>query len=309
MTSLRSSRAKNNRSLQLEESEIPLYSPMLGESAEDFSGSGVQIVCGDLFEQVLPVSSFDLLILDPPYNLTKKYASSTFKRQEQDDYRVWFENVLEKLTPTLKPDASIYVCADWRTSAAIYPVLENNFFVRNRITWEREKGRSAKSNWKQCSEDIWFCTVSNDFYFNAEAVKLKRKVLAPYRDSSGKAKDWTKEDNKEAYRLTAASNLWTDISIPFWSMPENTEHPTQKPEKLIAKLILASSTTGSVVLDPFSGSGTTAVVSKKLGRNCLCIEKEKRFSLIGQKRLMGCKEGGSIQGFSDGIFWERNSGK
>jgi site-specific DNA-methyltransferase (adenine-specific) len=69
-------------------------------------------------------------------------------------------------------------------------VARKYFHIQNRITFEREKGRGAKSNWKNASEDIWFCTMSKDYYFDVEAVKMKRKVLAPYTDSKGKPKDW-----------------------------------------------------------------------------------------------------------------------
>ena len=144
----------------------------------------------------------------------------------------------------------------------IAPVLEQEFHVQNRITWERAKGRGAKKNWKNNTEDIWFCTVSDRYVFNVETVKVKRKVIAPYRTDDGKPKDWEEEDGG-SFRLTHPSNIWTDITIPFWSRSENTDHPTQKPEKLIAKLVLASSNPGDMVFDPFLGSGTTAVVAKK----------------------------------------------
>jgi site-specific DNA-methyltransferase (adenine-specific) len=138
-----------------------------------------------------------------------------------------------------------------------------------------------------------------------DAVKLKRKVLAPYKEN-GKPKDW--EQNSEgSFRLTHPSNIWNDITVPFWSMPENTEHPTQKPEKLLAKIILASSRPGEIIFDPFLGSGTTAVVAKKLERNFVGVEKDKKFSLIALKRLAKAEDDKNIQGFSDGIFWERNS--
>ena len=152
----------------------------------------------------------------------------------------------------LKPTASIYICSEWSSTAAVFTAAEKHFVVRNRITWEREKGRGAISNWKNCAEDIRFCTMSEKYAFNVDAVKLKRKVLAPYTDEGGSRKDWDVAAEGR-FRLTHPSNLWTDITVPFWSMPENTDHPTQKPEKLIAKLVLASSDPGDVVLDPFLG--------------------------------------------------------
>jgi site-specific DNA-methyltransferase (adenine-specific) len=148
--------------------------------------------------------------------------------------------------------------------------------------------------------------MSNDYCFNTTAVKLRRKVIAPYRHSSGQPKDW-EETEKGNFRLTYPSNLWTDVSIPFWSMPENTDHPTQKPEKLIAKLILASSKPGDFVFDPFFGFGTTCVVAKKLRREFSGVEREPEYCRMGMKQLDKADAGGPIQGYRDGDFWERNS--
>ena len=187
----------------------------------------------------------------------------------------------------------------------IYPILEEHFLIHSRITWEREKGRGAKKNWKNNTEDIWFCTASEKYTFNVDAVKLKRKVIAPYREK-GKPKDWHKEKG-ENFRLTHPSNIWTDISIPFWSMPENTDHPTQKPEKLIAKLVLASSNPGDLVFDPFLGSGTSAVVSQKLNRRFSGVELNTEYCCWALKRLELAQGDMSIQGYADGVFWERNT--
>jgi site-specific DNA-methyltransferase (adenine-specific) len=179
------------------------------------------------------------------------------------------------------------------------------FTVRNRITWEREKGRGARANWKNASEDIWFFTVSEEFTFNLDAVKMRRKVLAPYTEN-GTPKDWDKTADGN-FRITHPSNLWTDLSVPFWSMPENTDHPTQKPEKLLAKIILASTNEGDIILDPFAGSGTTAVTAKKLGRSFTAIESDERYCLLAEKRLMMAETDKTIQGYTDGTFWERNA--
>lgn len=253
----------------------------------------------------LPDAFVDLLFVDPPYNLNKMFHSHAFKHIQPDQYEAWTEHWLTKLVRLLKPTASIYICCDWQSSPAIYNVISRHFQVRNRITWEREKGRGAKMNWKNCSEDIWFATVSNTYYFNPEAVKLKRKVIAPYK-IDGQPKDWEATDDGN-YRLTYPSNLWTDISVPFWSMPENTDHPTQKPEKLLAKIILASSPPNALIFDPFLGSGTTSVVAKKLGRRYVGVEREKEYCLMAEKRLRLADEDTSIQGYKDGVFWERNT--
>mgnify|MGYP006275499067 CR=1 FL=1 len=303
-------RAPRNRTLTCSEQERSVLGPCLLSlhslvSVNDIAG---KIINQDFFTTAsyLPHSFVDLLIMDPPYNLSKNYNGHLFKEKEKGDYQTWFSCILSLIKPLLKPTATIYICSDWKTSILIAPLLEKTFYIRNRITWERDKGRGAKTNWKNNTEDIWFCTVTDEYTFNVEAVKQKRKVIAPYRDERGQPKDW-REGNQGNFRLTHPSNIWTDISIPFWSMPENTDHPTQKPEKLIAKLILASSHPGDMVLDPFLGSGTSAVVAKKLQRNFTGIEINKEYCCWALKRLHLAETDSSIQGYSDGVFWERNS--
>jgi site-specific DNA-methyltransferase (adenine-specific) len=254
----------------------------------------------------LPDNFVDLLFLDPPYNLNKNFSSVNFKEMKDDDYETWLDSWISKLVRTLKPNASIYFCCDWKTSIPAYNVLKKYFLIRNRITWEREKGRGSKDNWKNSYEDIWYCTLSEKFTFNVDDVKLKRMVRAPYKTEEGVPKDWQSENGKN-FRITHPSNLWTDISIPFWSMPENTDHPTQKPEKLLAKLILASTNENDLVFDPFLGSGTTAVTAKKLNRKFCVVEVDKTFASLALKRLEIADEEKSIQGYEDGVFWERNS--
>jgi len=265
------------------------------------------IIVGDLSELLpqLPKTFVDLLILDPPYNLTKRFGAESFRERSLREYEDWFEGWFVRVLALLKPSATLYVCSDWKSSAAVHRVLDRHVIVRNRITWEREKGRGAKTNWKNASEDIWFATVSDDYYFNVEAVKLKRRVIAPYREN-GQPKDW--EDGPAGqFRLTHPSNLWTDLTVPFWSMPENTDHPTQKPEKLMAKLLLASSRKDDFVFDPFLGSGTTAAVAQKMGRRFLGIELDEDYACLALKRAQLADEKCSIQGYAGGVFWERNT--
>jgi site-specific DNA-methyltransferase (adenine-specific) len=254
----------------------------------------------------LPEAFVDLLFLDPPYNMNKSFNGWKFSRQSESEYTTWLNEMLEALKPCLKADATIYICGDWRSSHSIFEAASQHFVVRNRITWEREKGRGSKSNWKNSSEDIWFCTVGEKYCFNVDQVKLRRRVIAPYTNKDGRPKDWEKTEAGN-FRDTHPSNLWTDISIPFWSMAENTDHPTQKSEKSLAKLILASTRPGDFILDPFLGSGTSCAVAKKLGRRALGFEINEEFALLGLKRLEMAAEQPEIQGYAKGIFWERNT--
>lgn len=301
--------SNQNKTLTLSEKEKKFFNNKLLKinSEVDINEITNKIINQDLFEVInfLPHSFIDLLFIDPPYNLTKNFNGKIFSQMSSNQYSDWIESWLVKLIPMLKKNSSVYFCGDWRSSSVIQNVLEKYFIVRNRITWEREKGRGSKKNWKNNTEDIWFCTLSDEYTFNIDAVKLKKKVIAPYKEN-GNPKDWI-ESNEGNYRLTHPSNIWTDITVPFWSMPENTNHPTQKPEKLLAKIILASSNEGDFVFDPFSGVGTTCVVAKKLNRNFCGIELDETYSYLSLKRLELAKTDKSIQGYYDGIFWERNS--
>ncbi len=303
-------RAGRNRTLTLSEEEIPaleskLITPKSPISVEQLTDKTIN---GDILETVslLPDSFADLIIIDPPYNLTKNFNGKIFNARSDDSYdeylATWFPQVCKKL----KSNGTLYMCGDWKCTSSLQRAIEKELTILNRITWQREKGRGAKSNWKNAMEDIWYAVKNpEDYYFDVEAVKLKRKVIAPYKEN-GKPKDWEDSDDGK-FRLTYPSNFWDDISIPFWSMPENTDHPTQKPEKLYAKLILASSKPGDIVFDPFLGSGTASVTAKKLGRHYCGVELSKEYCMLAEKRLMLADEDKTIQGYRDGVFWERNT--
>jgi site-specific DNA-methyltransferase (adenine-specific) len=306
-------RAPLNRTLTLSLPEISsLKSNLLTiKNRTSLASIKNKIIMGDIFYtlDLLPDNFIDLLFIDPPYNLYKTFNSGKFREMDDKKYEEWIDSWLSKMIRLLKRDASVYICSDWKSSNAVYNSAKKYFKIQNRITWEREKGRGSKTNWKNCTEDIWFCTLSEKYTFNLDNVKIKRKVIAPYKTIEGKPKDWESaaDGGKNNFRITHPSNIWTDITIPFWSMPENTDHPTQKPEKLLAKIILASSNKDDFVFDPFAGSGTTLVTAKKLGRNFLGVEIDEYYCCLAQKRILLADEDKSIQGYSNGIFWERNS--
>ena len=302
-------RAERNRTLTVSECELPTLEKFIF-SANDVKSSFVDdcVINADLFDCInhIPNKYFNLIIIDPPYNLNKDFHGRKFSSMESNVYedylRSWFNIVCDKLAP----NGTLYMCGDWKCASSMQRVIEERLTIINRITWQREKGRGAKSNWKNSMEDIWFA-VNNvkDYYFDVESVKIKRKVIAPYK-MDGKPKDWEESDSGN-FRITYPSNFWDDISIPFWSIPENTDHPTQKPEKLYAKLVLASTKPGDKIFDPFLGSGTTAVVARKLGRNYCGVEINRQYCYWAAKRLMNAIDDKAIQGYIDGVFWERNT--
>ncbi len=245
------------------------------------------IYCGDAIEALkkFPPQSFDLVIADPPYNNGVDFGNKSDKQLEHH-YRVWVKQWIELLPRVTTDTASFYICCDWVHSGFFQEQLESiGLYIINRITWKRDKGRGAKRNWKQNMEDVWFAVKDPKHYtFNIDQVKVKKNVIAPYR-ANGKPKDWYINESGEAERLTHPSNIWTDLTVPFWSMPENTEHPTQKPEAMIERMIEASSMKGERVFDLFSGSGTTSVVAKRLNRHYTGIELNEDYIRVAMKRL------------------------
>ncbi len=305
-------KSERNKTIVLNEEENKalqnrLYTPSSPATIKDIIN---KTICGDISQIIdfLPEAFADLIIIDPPYNLSKNFAGIKFSEMDNSGYidylRSWFPQVVK----LLKPNGSLYLCGDWKCTSALYTVMSEHLTILNRITWQREKGRGAKANWKNAMEDIWYGVKNpKNYYFDIASVKVKRKVIAPYR-VDGKPKDW-EETPEGNFRLTHPSNFWDDITIPYWSMPENTEHPTQKPEKLIAKLILSSCPPEGIVFDPFLGSGTTSVVAKKLGRSYCGVELNPIYACLAEKRLMIADTNKTIQGYEDGVFWERNAKK
>ncbi len=309
MTEDKTQKSGRNQTITVSEREIPSLEIHIS-SIEDLRNGfhDDMVVNADLYDciDLIPDNHFDLIIIDPPYNLDKDFHGKVFSAMKQDEYEEYLRSWFYKVCDKLKDNGSLYMCGDWKCSSSMQRVIEEKLTVVNRISWQREKGRGAKSNWKNGMEDIWFAVKNpRDYYFDVDAVMMKRRVIAPYK-VDGKPKDWEETDAGN-FRTTYPSNFWDDISIPFWSMPENTSHPTQKPEKLYAKLILASSKQGDRIFDPFAGSGTAAVVARKLGRSFCGIEINREYCLWAAKRLANALTDKSIQGYADGVFWERNS--
>ncbi|KAA6302031.1 MAG: DNA adenine methyltransferase YhdJ [Candidatus Ordinivivax streblomastigis] len=303
-------RSFKNQTLQLTAEEQLFWQKKLLHLQEPVMEATIlnRTINGDLMEMVdyLPKSFADLIIIDPPYNLHKDFAGMKFKQMSDAEYLEYLDSWFPKIVDLLKPSGSLYLCGDWKCTSALYTIMTKYLTVINRITWQREKGRGAQHNWKNGMEDIWFGVKNpKEYYFDVEAVKIRRKVIAPYKQD-GKPKDWEETPNGK-FRMTYPSNFWDDITIPYWSMPENTDHPTQKPEKLIAKLILASCPENGIIFDPFLGSGTSSIAAKKLKRNYCGVELNTEYACWAEKRLHLAETNNSIQGYSQGVFWERNS--
>ena len=215
-------RAKRNKTITLPDSErdILVKEFLIPEKKQPLVLEQIlnKTILSDLFEVLdfLPENSADLIIIDPPYNLTKDFHGFRFSSTSDETYLQYLRSWFPKVVSLLKPNGSLYLCGDWKCTSALQQVMIENLTVLNRITWQREKGRSALHNWKNGMEDIWFGVKNpKDYYFNIDAVKIKRRVLAPYKEN-GIPKDWEETDEGK-FRLTGPSNFWDDISIPYWS--------------------------------------------------------------------------------------------
>ena len=156
--------APRNKTIFLSQEEIKHYSSrsitLKGKAKlEDIID---KTIYQDTFDALphLPANFADLVIVDPPYNLTKKFGTKEFKSMDWNEYKKWMDKWLAEVFISLKPNGTLYICSDWNTSIAIPEIAGKYFLLKNRITWEREKGRSAGNNWKNCIEDIWFFTKS-----------------------------------------------------------------------------------------------------------------------------------------------------
>lgn len=302
-------KSPRNRTITLLPEEMDaLHTDLISPSVAASGDWLDRVVLGDMQRVVdsLPEGFAQLIFLDPPYNLSKRFGRQQFHTTSSEDYATYIASWLPQVVRCLAPTGSLYLCGDWRSAGVLQAELAKHLTIINRITWQREKGRGSGRNWKNCLEDIWYAVRNPHRYtFNAQDVKMLRRVRAPYR-TDGEPRDWQQTAKGQRQRFTYASNLWDDLTVPFWSMPENTEHPTQKPEKLLARLILASSNPDDIVFDPFLGSGTTCVVAKKLSRHYLGIEQHETYALLAAKRLRIAGTNRRIQGYENGIFYERN---
>jgi len=248
--------------------------------------------------------SVDLFFVDPPYFTTTIDWDNQWKTNAE--YYAWCRSWIANLYNQLKKTGSAYICCQWQHSGMYQVMLEEaGFNIINRITWKRDKGRGSSKNWKSMHEDIWFVSKTNNYIFNIDEVKEKKKVIAPYKDENGNPKDWwIDEQTGEKVRLTHPGNLWETFSVPFWSShevrsyaktkrtPNNVyeKHNTQKPKELVKRCIAASSNSGDLVVDYFGGSGTTLVACKELNRNCIIFEKDKTYCEIIKIRLTNEKQ-------------------
>ncbi len=228
------------------------------------------IYLGDAIDLIkkIPTSSIDLICTDPPYNLGKDYGNNVdYKKKE--DYINFTQEWLLQAKRVLKEDGSIYIFMGVQFISRLFVMMEDmNLFFNGWITWHYTQGVGRKKGFSPRHEDILYFTKSEKFKFNLDSVRIPQKYFRERNNMSG----------------ANPGDVWSFSHIHY-SNPERTIHPTQKPEALIKRIIEASSNEGDVVLDLFSGSGTTCVVAKKTNRQYIGFELNSDYIEISKKRL------------------------
>lgn len=236
----------------------------------------------------LETESIDLIFADPPYNI-KKAEWDNFESQEE--YIAWSMRWIEQAARVLKTTGTMYVCGFSEILADIkHPAMR--FFTTCRwIVWHYKNKANLGNDWGRSHESILHFRKTKNVKLNVDDIRIPygahtlKYPSHPQAETSqygnnGKRKDvWTPHPNG------AKPKDVIDIPTTCNGMGETTPHPTQKPEELVRKFLLASSSKGEMVLDPFSGSGTTIVVAEQLGRKWIGCEREAEYNTWAINRL------------------------
>ena len=239
----------------------------------------IRTICGDFFKRynVIDDNSVDLFVIDPPYG-------NNYKDWDRIDFVKFTNKYMEICTRKLKSTGTIWNFSGYsnlfthsKCKEGLVNIMEKFGFVHleNWITWTRQKGRGSKKKLKSIKEEIIHFTNTEEYTWNNQLVK--REVVVPYV-KDGKPRGWILDlATGKRIRWTGMGNSWY-YSSPYWNgILDRQRHSAQKPFMMIERLILLSSNEDDLVIDPFAGSFTTAMVSKYLKRNYIGFEINKKF--------------------------------
>lgn len=260
-----------------------------------YQGDNGKLYQGDatLFLKTLSANSVDLIVADPPYSI-KKAEWDTFKSQK--DYVDWSIQWIREASRVLKDTGSLYVAGFSEIIADIkYRVAQEELFEGARwLIWHYLNKANMGKDWGRSHESFIHFRKTQKFLMNQEYIRIPygaHTLKYPSHPQSNKSvfSSERKKDNWQPNPLGAKPKDVIDIPTLNNGSPEKTEHPTQKPEELIRKFVLASSNREDVVVDPFSGSGTTITVAEELGRKWIGNDMSKEYNLMAIKRLENAK--------------------
>jgi len=248
-----------------------------------FEADNRKIIHGDVVEALsnIPDGTIDLIFADPPYNIGKNFNGRKDKWDSEEDYLNWCYQWLNLCVKKLKPQGSFYVMTSTQAMPFFDIYLRSKLTVLSRIIWFYDSsGVQAKNYFGSLYEPILFCVKDkNNYTFNAQDILVEAKT-----GSKRKLIDYRKAIPTIYNTEKVPGNVW-EIPRVRYRMDEYENHPTQKPIALLKRIILASSNPNDVVLDPFSGTFTTAFVANQLGRKSIGIEIEEAYIKIGLRRL------------------------
>ena len=244
---------------------------------------GVIVYNGDCFECLLDLKdeSVDLIFADPPYNIGKKFGDFIDDWPSDKHYAEWCYRWLTLCITKLKPNGSLYVMTSTQAMPYLDLWLRERMTVLSRIVWHYDSsGVQAKKYFGSLYEPILFCVKDEKNYiFNSEDIAVEAKTGA-----TRKLIDYRKAVPAPYNTTKIPGNTWYMPRVRY-RMSEYEQHPSQKPEALLERIIKASSNPGNVVLDPFSGTFTTCAVAQRLGRKAIGIELQTEYFKIGLRRL------------------------
>ena len=251
---------------------------------EIFEKNGCKIIWGDAIEALeacIEDGSIDLIFADPPYSIGKNFNGRKDKWPSDEEYLKWCYRWIDLCIKKLKDNGSMYIMAATQSMPYIDIYLRKKMNILSRIIWHYDSsGVQAKKYFGSLYEPILFAVKNkNNYTFNAEDIMVEAKTGAVR-----KLIDYRKPNPQPYNSKKVPGNVWYIPRVRY-RMKEYENHPTQKPEALLERIIKASSNKGDTVLDPFSGSFTTCAVAKKLNRKCIGIEIEEEYIKIGLRRL------------------------
>ncbi len=251
-----------------------------------YESSGQAIYHGEatqILAQEIPSESIDLIFIDPPYNIGKQFANFTDKWASEADYLEWAYQWLDESIRVLKPNGTLYLMASTQAMPYFDLYLRKKITILSRIIWHYDSsGVQAKKYFGSMYEPMLHCVKNKqDYVFNGDAIKVEAKT-----GSQRKLIDYRKAIPTPYNSEKVPGNVWNFPRVRY-RMAEYENHPSQKPESLLERIILASSNEGDLILDPFAGTFTTAAVGKRLGRRSISIESQEEYLKIGLRRVFG----------------------
>lgn len=258
-------------------------------SSNNYQDGGHTIIQGDSLEVLrhqIEDQSVDLVFLDPPYNIGKRFSEFQDKWKSDEQYLNWIYPVIDECIRVLKPQGTLYLMASTQAMPCLDIFIREKMAVLSRIVWHYDSsGLQAKKYFGSLYEPILHCVKDpKNYVFNSDSIKVEAKTGA-----KRKLIDYRKAIPTQYSSTKVPGNVWCFPRVRY-RMAEYENHPSQKPESLLNRMILASSHEGGLILDPFAGTFTCGAVAKQLGRLSISIESQDPYVEIGLRRVLGWTE-------------------